>query len=89
MSRKKEPPAPAAVVPALPLTEVWAVVTYMPECHDYDCGCGSYSEGTAVVGLFATEQTAKQFADRKNNGQEHGAFRAQKMPVHAAMKTLY
>lgn len=36
MSRKKES-APAAVIPDLPLTEVWAVTTYMPDCHADEC----------------------------------------------------
>jgi len=84
MSRKKESPAPAA----LPLTEVWAVVTYLPDCHADDCYCDG-GEGTAVVALFATDQTAQQFADRKNNGREYGPYRAQKMPIHTSMKTLY
>ena len=88
MSKNKNQ-QPAAVIPTLPLTEVWAVTTYMPDCHADDCGCGAYQEGTAVVGLFASEQTAKQFADRKNDGQEYGAFRAQKMTVHTNMKNLY
>lgn len=88
MSKNKNQ-QPAAVIPTLPLTEVWAVTTYMPDCHADDCGCGAYQEGTAVVGLFANEQTATQFADRKNDGQEYGGFRAQKMPVHTSMKNLY
>ncbi len=88
MSRKKES-APAAVIPDLPLTEVWAVTTYMPDCHADECYCGEYVEGTAVIGLFATEQTARQFADRKNSGREYGSYRAQKMTVHTAMTTLY
>lgn len=87
MSRKKES-APAAVIPDLPLTEVWAVTTYMPDCHDADCYCDG-GEGTAVIALFASEQTARQFADRKNNGNEHGAYRAQKLPVHTSMKNVY
>lgn len=89
MSRKKETAAPAAVIPTLPLTEVWAVTTYMPDCHADDCGCGAYQEGTAVVGLFANEQTAKQFADHKNGGNDYGSFHAQKMSVHTSMKNLY
>ncbi len=89
MPRKKESPSPATVIPALPLAEVWAVATYMPDCHADDCYCGEGVEGSAVVGLFASEQTARQFADRKNNGREYGPYRAQKMPVHTAMTTLY
>lgn len=42
-----------------------------------------------MIGLFATEQTARQFADRKNSGREYGSYRAQKMTVHTAMTTLY
>lgn len=88
MSRKKAP-VPTVVLPSEPLTEVWAVTTYMPDCHADDCYCGEYVIGTAVVGLFATEQTARQFADKKNGGREHGAFHAQKMPVHTSMREVY
>lgn len=88
MSKNKNQ-QPAAVIPTLPLTEVWAVTTFMPDCHADDCGCDAYQEGTAVVGLFANEQTAKQFADRKNGGNNYGTFYAHKMPVHTSMKSLY
>lgn len=85
---KKRPNPTSVVVPADPLTEVWAVTTYGTECHADDCYCDT-GEGTAVVALFASEQTAKQFADKKNKGQEYGPYRAQKLPVHTAMKELY
>lgn len=88
MSRKNKPLAPAVVVPTDSLTEVWAVTTYGTECHADDCYCDT-GEGTTVVALFSSEQTATQFADRKNNGQEYGPYRAQKLPVHTAMKELY
>lgn len=87
MSKKKEP-VPVAVVPAEPFTEVWAVTTYSAECHDYERGCDG-GEGTAVIGLFGSEQTARQFADKKNGGREYGAYRAQKLPVHNSMRNVY
>jgi len=87
-SRTRTRPAPD-VLPTYPASEVWAVTTYMPECHDDECYCGYDTEGTAVVALFANEQTAKQFADRKNSGREHGPYSARKLPVHTAMRDLY
>lgn len=79
----------SSVLPTYPAAEVWAVTTYTPECHDDDCYCGYDAEGTTVVALFVSEQTATQFADRKNGGHEHGPYSARKLPVHTAMRDLY
>lgn len=87
MPKKRSNPT-AVVVPADPLTEVWAVTTYGTECHADDCYCDT-GEGTTVVALFTSEQTATQFADKKNEGREYGPYSARKLPVHTAMKELY
>lgn len=85
MSRKTQRDKDRAgiVVACDPITEVWAVCDYTPECHDYECDCSCGVEGSMVLALFLSEQTAEQYVERKGRGWKR------KMPVNTAMKHIY
>ena len=80
MTRRGDKKQPVSVPATAPVTEVWAVVDYGVECHADDCEC--LSEGTSVVALFTTEQTAEQFADYKG-------LSVKRMSVNSAMRGLF
>lgn len=65
--------------PGSPAGEVWAVESSSAWCDDPDAHWAD--EGTPVVALFTTEQTAKQFAEKRG-------LTARKWTVHKSMKGI-
>lgn len=58
--------------------EVYAVCSW----DNCDCESGAYREGTPVVALFATEQTARQYLDVKGG---HSFGHVTRMPVRTSL----
>jgi hypothetical protein len=75
-------------IPDGEFAQVYAVTVYRDICCSDDCD-GHYDEGTSVVELFLSKQTAEQFADKRNEGREHGPYRVVPMRVHSSFKNVY